>query len=214
MNNSNFLVDSIIAGGFPSIAIGTVLIMMSVASAASLITEALRMGRAFWKMDESIGNPSSNTDDIWSEIRVHVAQTTSMTSMHDETFLNSLAGRGNNASVILASVGANAPYIGLLGTVVGVYGALEKIGGGALGMQDIAPPVGEALAMTAIGLLVAIPAVMGYNLVNRAKMKLTRMSTNYCIAMRAHGINAEIHDREINRTAAKIQKIKKIIRKK
>ena len=65
---------------------------------------------------------------------------------------------------VLATVGSTAPFVGLLGTVWGIYRALIRIG--ASGQADIgavAGPVGEALIMTAIGLGVAIPAVLGYN---------------------------------------------------
>lgn len=65
---------------------------------------------------------------------------------------------------ILASVGATAPFIGLFGTVWGIYHALINIGAsGQVGIDQIAGPVGEALVMTAFGLGVAIPAVLGYN---------------------------------------------------
>ena len=65
---------------------------------------------------------------------------------------------------VLASVGATAPFIGLLGTVIGIYNALIAIGvAGQASIDKVAGPVGEALIMTAIGLFVAVPAVMGYN---------------------------------------------------
>jgi biopolymer transport protein ExbB len=65
---------------------------------------------------------------------------------------------------VLASVGATAPFVGLLGTVWGVYHALISIGLSGQGTLDkVAGPVGEALIMTALGLSVAIPAVLGYN---------------------------------------------------
>ncbi len=64
----------------------------------------------------------------------------------------------------LASIGSTAPFIGLFGTVWGIYHALQNIGaGGELVLEQIAGPVGEALIMTAIGLAVAIPAVLAYN---------------------------------------------------
>ena len=69
---------------------------------------------------------------------------------------------------VLATVGATAPFVGLLGTVWGIYNALIRIG--ATGQADIgavAGPVGEALIMTATGLAVAIPAVLGYNFLVR-----------------------------------------------
>ena len=65
---------------------------------------------------------------------------------------------------VLATVGATAPFVGLLGTVWGIYGALLRIGSsGQASIDAVAAPVGEALIMTAVGLFVAIPAVLGYN---------------------------------------------------
>ena len=64
----------------------------------------------------------------------------------------------------LATVGATSPFIGLFGTVVGIYGALIAIGiAGSASIDKVAGPVGEALIMTALGLLVAVPAVLAYN---------------------------------------------------
>lgn len=64
----------------------------------------------------------------------------------------------------LATVGATAPFIGLFGTVVGIYRALINIGlAGSASIDKVAGPVGEALIMTALGLLVAVPAVLAYN---------------------------------------------------
>ena len=65
---------------------------------------------------------------------------------------------------VLATVGSTAPFVGLLGTVWGIYGALIRIGAsGQASIDAVAGPVGEALIMTAIGLFTAIPAVLGYN---------------------------------------------------
>ena len=69
-----------------------------------------------------------------------------------------------NGLTVLATVGSTAPFVGLLGTVWGIYHALIRIGmSGDASMQAVAGPVGEALIMTAIGLFVAIPAVLAYN---------------------------------------------------
>ncbi len=66
--------------------------------------------------------------------------------------------------VLLATIGSTAPFVGLLGTVWGIYHALVGLtGGGQIGIEKIAGPVGEALIMTAAGLAVAIPAVLAYN---------------------------------------------------
>ena len=74
----------------------------------------------------------------------------------------------------LATVGSTAPFIGLFGTVWGIYHALTAIGvAGQASIDKVAGPVGEALIMTAIGLAVAVPAVLGYNwLVRRNKVTL------------------------------------------
>jgi len=68
----------------------------------------------------------------------------------------------------LASTGATAPFIGLFGTVWGIYHALVGIGtSGTATIDQVAGPIGEALIMTALGLAVAIPAVLGYNAISR-----------------------------------------------
>jgi biopolymer transport protein ExbB len=73
-----------------------------------------------------------------------------------------------NGMTILATTGSAAPFIGLLGTTWGIYKALIKIGAsGSASLDAVAGPVGEALLKTALGLVVAIPAVMAYNFFNR-----------------------------------------------
>lgn len=77
--------------------------------------------------------------------------------------------RLENGLTMLATVGATAPFVGLFGTVWGVYHALVAIGMSGAGTLDkVAGPVGEALIMTGVGLAVAIPAVMAYNWLTRA----------------------------------------------
>jgi biopolymer transport protein ExbB len=69
---------------------------------------------------------------------------------------------------VLASVGSTAPFVGLFGTVWGIYHALLTISGtGQATIDKVAGPIGEALVMTALGLAVAIPAVLGYNAIVR-----------------------------------------------
>ena len=79
---------------------------------------------------------------------------------------------------ILASVGSTAPFVGLFGTVWGIYHALMQIGmAGQATIDKVAGPIGEALIMTALGLAVAIPAVLGYNaLVRGNKYIIGRMN--------------------------------------
>ena len=80
--------------------------------------------------------------------------------------------RLSNGMAVLATVGSTAPFVGLFGTVIGIYGALIKIGAaGQASIDAVAGPVGEALIMTALGLIVAVPAVLGYNwLIRRNKV--------------------------------------------
>jgi len=77
---------------------------------------------------------------------------------------NSINARLASGLPFLATVGATSPFIGLFGTVVGIYRALIAIGiAGSASIDKVAGPVGEALIMTALGLLVAVPAVLAYN---------------------------------------------------
>ncbi len=90
---------------------------------------------------------------------------------------SSVQGRLTDGLAFLATVGSTAPFVGLFGTVWGIYNALVKIGiSGQASIDKVAGPVGEALIMTAIGLAVAVPAVMGYNwLIRRNKAVMDRV---------------------------------------
>jgi biopolymer transport protein ExbB len=92
--------------------------------------------------------------------------------------LTALGTRMERGLIVLASIGVSAPYIGLLGTVWGVYHALVSIGASGQGTLDkVAGPVGEALIMTALGLAVAIPAVLAYNgLVRASRVQSMRLN--------------------------------------
>ena len=84
-----------------------------------------------------------------------------------------VGNRMQGGLALLATVGSTAPFVGLFGTVWGIYHALTAIGiAGQASIDKVAGPVGEALIMTAIGLAVAVPAVLGYNwLVRRNKVR-------------------------------------------
>ena len=85
------------------------------------------------------------------------------------------SSRLESGLTVLATVGSTAPFVGLLGTVWGIYHALLRLGAsGESSIQAVAGPVGEALIMTAIGLFVAIPAVLAYNFFTR----LNRVTNN------------------------------------
>ncbi|CAN5585468.1 MotA/TolQ/ExbB proton channel family protein [soil metagenome] len=87
-------------------------------------------------------------------------------------------GKLQSGLAVLASVGSTAPFVGLFGTVWGIYHALLAIGlAGQATIDKVAGPIGETLIMTALGLAVAIPAVLGYNaLVRGNKSVLTRLN--------------------------------------
>src|SRR5712672_3060861 len=91
-------------------------------------------------------------------------------------------GKLSNGLAFLATVGSTAPFVGLFGTVMGILNALIAIGvAGQASIDKVAGPVGEALIMTAIGLAVAVPAVLGYNWLlrrNKAIIEQTRYFAN------------------------------------
>ena len=85
-----------------------------------------------------------------------------------------IGARLGEGLAFLATVGSTAPFIGLFGTVIGIYRALIKIGAsGQASIDTVAGPVGEALIMTALGLVVAVPAVLAYNWLIRRNKTVT-----------------------------------------
>lgn len=99
--------------------------------------------------------------------------------------VDTLAAKLQGGLAFLATVGSTAPFIGLFGTVWGIYHALVAIGvSGQASIDKVAGPVGEALIMTAIGLAVAVPAVLGYNLLTRR---------NKGVVSRARRFATEVH---------------------
>ncbi len=93
--------------------------------------------------------------------------------------IDDIQGHLQGGLAVLATVGSTAPFVGLFGTVWGIYHALTAIGiSGQASIDKVAGPVGEALIMTALGLAVAVPAVLGYNwLVRRNKAALETVRT-------------------------------------
>jgi biopolymer transport protein ExbB len=166
----------------------SVLVIMSVGSFYILITKWLEQQKifnqykqvqgSFWRagsLKEGATKLEKNSawrqlvDDAMAAEASHT-QMTDQLEAHDwmhgslarsEASINSKLAGG---LPFLASVGATAPFVGLLGTVIGIYRALINIGlAGSASIDKVAGPVGEALIMTAIGLLVAVPAVLAYN---------------------------------------------------
>jgi len=101
----------------------------------------------------------------------------SWVTMSIQRAVENVQNRLQDGLAFLATVGSTAPFVGLFGTVWGIYHALTAIGiAGQASIDKVAGPVGEALIMTAIGLAVAVPAVLGYNwLVRRNKTGMERV---------------------------------------
>jgi biopolymer transport protein ExbB len=98
-------------------------------------------------------------------------------SMSVQRAIDNINSRLQDGLAFLATVGSTAPFVGLFGTVWGIYHALTAIGiAGQASIDKVAGPVGEALIMTAFGLAVAVPAVMGYNwLIRRNKSAMEKV---------------------------------------
>jgi biopolymer transport protein ExbB len=100
-------------------------------------------------------------------------------TMSVQRAMENIGNRLQDGLAFLATVGSTAPFVGLFGTVWGIYHALTAIGiAGQASIDKVAGPVGEALIMTAVGLAVAVPAVLGYNwLVRRNKVAMEAVRT-------------------------------------
>jgi biopolymer transport protein ExbB len=130
-------------------------------------------GSAFRYIAESGINASEHHEGTLVEkIDLHT-----WVSMSVQRAMDNINSRLQDGLAFLATVGSTAPFVGLFGTVWGIYHALTAIGiSGQASIDKVAGPVGEALIMTAFGLAVAVPAVMGYNwLIRRNKMAMERV---------------------------------------
>ena len=183
-------------GGFVPRATLIILSIMSIGSWYIIITKLLDQMKIFKQAKEAASKfwkaPSiaagSATLSEGSPFRFIAESGTKATAHHDGALLEQIdlstwvtmsiqrasdkvQSRLQDGLSFLATVGSTAPFIGLFGTVWGIYGALTNIGmTGNASIDKVAGPVGEALIMTAFGLLVAVPAVLGYNwLVRRNK---------------------------------------------
>nr|MBP6676316.1 MotA/TolQ/ExbB proton channel family protein [Vitreoscilla sp.] len=136
--------------------------------------DTLEEGSAFRYMAEQGINASEHHEGILVEnIDLHT-----WISMSVQRAVGNITSRLQDGLAFLATVGSTAPFVGLFGTVWGIYHALTAIGlSGNASIEKVAGPVGEALIMTAFGLAVAVPAVMGYNwLIRRNKTVMEKVN--------------------------------------
>jgi biopolymer transport protein ExbB len=129
--------------------------------------ESLQAGSPFRFIAESALEAMRKHDGLIGQVDLNTWVAQSI-----ERAVATVHSRAQEGLAVLATVGSTAPFVGLFGTVWGIYNALVRIGAsGQASIDKVAGPVGEALIMTAIGLAVAVPAVLGYNwLVRRNKV--------------------------------------------
>ena len=135
----------------------------------------LKEGSAFRYIAESGINASEHHEGaLLEQIDLNTWVTMSV-----QRAMENIQNRLQDGLAFLATVGSTSPFVGLFGTVWGIYHALTAIGiAGQASIDKVAGPVGEALIMTAMGLAVAVPAVLGYNwLVRRNKVAMESVRT-------------------------------------
>ena len=186
------------------VARGTLIIMviMSMASWYVIFTKLFEQGKmlraanavgeSFWKSGSMkqaatllpegsafryIAEEGVKADDHHEGTLVEQIDRHTWITMSVDRAVGNINSRMQDGLAVLATVGSTAPFVGLFGTVWGIYHALTAIGiSGQASIDKVAGPVGEALIMTAFGLAVAVPAVMGYNwLIRRNKSVMEKV---------------------------------------
>jgi len=193
MNSQFGLMNVWTQGDFVTRAVALLLIGMSLASWMVIIIKTLdvmkykkiaRNAEDFWHSEDFAAGLAKLGSDPANPFRQLAIEGRESTAHHRNTkahlhdsldvsdwvtrslrnTIDEFTSRLQSGLAILASVGSTAPFIGLFGTVWGIYHALLSIGtAGQATIDKVAGPIGEALIMTALGLAVAIPAVLGYN---------------------------------------------------
>jgi biopolymer transport protein ExbB len=193
MNSQFGLMNVWTQGDFVTRAVALLLIGMSLASWMVIIIKTLDVmkykkianaAEDFWHSEDfaaGLGKLGSDPTNPFRQLAIEGREATAhhrntKAHLHDaldvsdwvtrslRNTIDEFTSRLQSGLAILASVGSTAPFIGLFGTVWGIYHALLSIGtAGQATIDKVAGPIGEALIMTALGLAVAIPAVLGYN---------------------------------------------------
>ena len=204
-------VEAMTEGGPVAWSILTVMVIMSIGSFYILFTKIFEQNKVmkqynvvqnqFWRAPSlREGATKLEKDSPWRQLADdavkaqddHGKMTDSLEShdyMHgslqrSEDSINAVLSGG---LPFLATVGATAPFVGLLGTVIGIYRALINIGiAGNASIDKVAGPVGEALIMTAIGLLVAVPAVFAFNYLQSRNRRIAAMLNGFSTDLLAH----------------------------
>ena len=195
-------------GDFVTRAVAVLLLAMSLATWIVILIKALdiirfkkhaRAAKDFWHSEDFAAGLTKLGPDPTNPFRHLALEGREATAHHRKTAehlhdsldvsdwitrclrngIDEFTARAQSGLAVLASVGSTAPFIGLFGTVWGIYHALVAIGmSGQSSIDKVAGPIGEALIMTALGLAVAIPAVLGYNaLVRGNKSVLNRLNS-------------------------------------
>ncbi|MFM9937018.1 MAG: MotA/TolQ/ExbB proton channel family protein [Novosphingobium sp.] len=195
-------VEALQAGGFIAYSTVTILGIMSFGSFFILFTKFFEQQKilgqykslaGFWRASSlREGTSKLEKNSAWRQIVDDGLSAEDASSKMDESeghdWMHGSLARSEasvNAKLasglpFLATVGATSPFIGLFGTVVGIYRALIAIGlAGSASIDKVAGPVGEALIMTALGLLVAVPAVLAYNYLQARNKRIAELLTGF-----------------------------------
>ena len=234
--NSFGFLEAMEQGGLIAWSIFGVLVIMSVGSFYILITKWLEQQKilnqyksvrsGFWRANSlKEGATKLDKNSAWRQLvddalkaeDEHGKMTDTLEAhdwMHGSLARSEAAINAKLAGGLpfLATTGATAPFIGLLGTVIGIYRALINIGlAGSASIDKVAGPVGEALIMTAIGLLVAVPAVMAYNWLQSRNKRISALLTGFSTDLLAN-ISSNGNVRPATMTATSTQQAGKAAR--
>ena len=216
MESAFGLMNLWVQGGFVTRFVALFLLAMSLATWVVIIVKVLAITRykkltknanAFWHSADfaaGVDALGAQTDNPFRQLALEGREATAhhrnaKPQLHDtldlsdrvtrclKNTLDEFTAKLQSGLAILASVGSTAPFVGLFGTVWGIYHALLSIGtSGQATIDKVAGPIGEALIMTALGLAVAIPAVLDYNTLGRGNKAIIGKLASFAHDLHAH----------------------------